>query len=131
MNKHPHSPTYSDTPTYYTSGYSGDEWRTDALSAVDWLGNTFKLGDRVMYCIGAGRGQMMALGTVKQIRTKNVVFYSYDSSKGRYQVPGVEVEVQVLTEKTSGNWNNGERTKPAWVNPMNVTALENINNPPT
>lgn len=27
-------------------------------SAVDWRGNRFRIGDTVMYCIGASRGQM-------------------------------------------------------------------------
>jgi hypothetical protein len=38
------------------------------LSAEDWLGKRFSVGDKVMYCIGAGRGQQMAIGTVKFIR---------------------------------------------------------------
>lgn len=132
---HPHSPTYSDTPTYHQPGGWGDSWRTDVLSAVDWLGNTFKLGDKVIYCIGAGRGQMMAIGTVRQIRAKDVQYRDWsqsalDDKTGQSRETVVktrtEIEVQVLTEKTSGHWGNRERTKPAWVNPMNVTSLENI-----
>jgi hypothetical protein len=127
VTDHPHSPTYSDTPTFHQPGGWGDQWRTDALSAVDWLGNTFRLGERVMYCIGAGRGQMMAVGTVKQIRALDGLRWHWDrETNTRSQIPHTTVEVQVLTEKTSGGWNNKERSKPAWVNPMNITALNNL-----
>ena len=78
------------------------------VAATDWRGNRFSVGDMVMYCVGAGRGQMMAEGRVLQIRP------------GKYTT----IEVQVLTERTSGAWNNGKRTRPAWVNPMNITALK-------
>lgn len=37
------------------------------IAATDWLGNEFKLGDRVLYCISAGRGQQMAIGIVKEM----------------------------------------------------------------
>ncbi len=123
MKQHPHSPVFSDTPTYYQPrSWSDEQWRTDVLSAVDWLGHTFKVGERVMYCIGAGRGQMMALGTVQQIRAKPGKHWDLETR--RYVEEGVfDVEVQVLTEKTSGHWGNKERSKPAWVNPMNITAI--------
>lgn len=125
----PHSPTFSDTPTFHQKGGWGDQWRTDGQSAVDWLGNTFSLGDKVMYCIGAGRGQMMAIGTVRQIRSREVTLYGWNpETRERMSEPGVEVEVQVLTEKTSGHWDNEGRSKPAWVNPMNITALAELPN---
>lgn len=127
MAAHPHSPTYSDTPTYYQPRSSGDLWRTDGQSAVDWLGNTFKLGDMVIYCIGAGSGQIMAVGEVQQIRTMSTTVWKYDhKTKQRWTEPDVEVEVLVLTKKTSSYSENQERAKPAWVNPMNITALANI-----
>ncbi len=84
--------------------YQGDT----CVAATDWRGNRFCVGDMVMYCIGAGRGQMMAEGRVLHIR-KNL---SYP-----------QIEIQVLTERTSGSWNNGKRTRPAWVNAMNITAI--------
>lgn len=135
MPEHPHSPTYSDDPAYYQVGGWGDQWRTDVISAVDWLGHTFKVGDKVMYCISAGRGQMMAIGEVKQIRARQEPRYRWENhpdpeQTGRQRVLTGHVdvvEVQVLTERTSGGWNNKERTKPAWVNPMNITSLANIN----
>ena len=71
---------------------------------IDWLGNRVEVGDVVMYAIAAGRGQQMAMGTVEQI-----------------VATGDTYKVQVLTEKTSGRWGNGPRTRPAWVNPMNIT----------
>lgn len=77
------------------------------VSATDWLGNRFRVGEMVMYCVGAGRGQLMAIGRVLQIQID-----AYDN-----------IKVQVLTEKTSGRWNNTQRTRPAWVNPMNITAI--------
>lgn len=118
----PHSPEFTDNPTFYTPGGYGQEYRTDGVSAVDWLGNRFKLGDLVMYCIGAGRGQMMALGRVQRIRAhKQSPYWDAEARKQVKDGWRWEVEVQVLTERTSGRWGNEARTKPAWVNPMNIT----------
>lgn len=77
---------------------------------IDWLGNRVEVGDVVMYAIGARRGQQMAMGTVQQIEATGSTYEPY--------------KVQVLTEKTSGHWSNGPRTKPAWVNPTNITLWE-------
>ena len=111
------------------------------VSAVDWRGNRFRIGDTVMYCIGAGRGQMMALGTVVQIRseektrregrraepgetpTRILDWHDPPVPWVDFDVPYDDVTVQVLTETTSGRWNNETRSKPAWVNPMNITAM--------
>lgn len=114
------------------------------VSAVDWLGNRFSVGDQVMYCISAGRGQMMAIGEVIQIKSEVRQNRSYRKAEpgeepdlaewasltgmvhpGRVSVftDYDDVTVQVRTLKTSGHWDNGERSKPAWVNPMNITAL--------
>jgi|ERR1044072_3788263 len=132
MHQHPHSPEYD-----------GDT----VVSAVDWLGNRFAVGDTVMYCISAGRGQMMALGEVVQIQNEvRQTRELRDPEPGEepdwipYARPGLEpgpgkvsvwvpwdlVTVQVRTLKTSGHWNNEKRTKPAWVNPMNITALKSV-----
>jgi hypothetical protein len=86
--------------------YDGNE----CVAATDWLGNRFRVGEVVMYCVGAGRGQMMAIGRVLKI--------DYDATR-----PYDSFKIQVLTEKTSGNWNNEKRTRPAFVNPMNITAI--------
>jgi hypothetical protein len=91
------------------------------VSAKDWLGNTVRVGEKVLYCIAAGRGQMMAIGTLLEI---NIVEREY----GDWCDPSIkhverELKTKVLTEKTSGQWNNEKRTKPANVNPMNITAL--------
>lgn len=120
------------------------------VSAVDWLGNRFRVGEQVMYCIGAGRGQMMAIGEVIQIKHEVRQHRSYRDAE-----PGEEpdwggwtdtrghtwparmsvytdydyVTVQVRTLKTSGHWGNEERTRPAWVNPMNITALSAVRTP--
>lgn len=129
MSNHPHSPVFTDNPTYHQPGGYGTNYRTDGVAAVDWLGNPFRLGDLVMYCVGAGRGQMMALGRVKQIRAHEVDDWDYRIVDGqrKWTQDGKrwDVEVQVLTEQTSGHWGNEKRTKPAWVNPMNITAFIN------
>lgn len=121
----PSDPEFSDTPTFERKDY-GSEKRTDVLSAVDWLGKRFHVGDEVMYCIGAGRGQMMALGTVQAMRAtekRELVSCKWAENKRTDEVwrNYWDVEVQVLTERTSGAWGNEKRTRPAWVNPMNIT----------
>lgn len=117
MSLHPSSPTFSDTPVW-----DANDKRTDVLSAVDWLGNRFKVGDQVLYCIAAGRGQMMALGEVRAIRAWENMRKDWDRETREY-IAGFEVEVQVVTQRTSGSWNNKQRTRPAWVNPMNITSM--------
>lgn len=114
-----------------------------AVSAVDWLGNRFAVGDKVMYCISAGRGQMMAVGEVMQIKVEqkfhrtqvpadgddpDALAYPYtpDCFYRVVQSPYDQVTVQVRTLKTSGRWDNTERSKPAWVNPMNITSLSGV-----
>lgn len=132
----PSNPEFSDTPTYYKKEEWGDLYRTDVLSAIDWLGHQFRVGDNVMYCIGAGRGQMMAIGEVKAIRaTEKQELKSWDweaQPDGRSKCVNEvwedywDIEVQVLTTKTSGAWDNTKRTRPAWVNPMNITAFGSL-----
>ncbi len=73
-----------------------------------------------MYCVGAGRGQLMAYGVVKQIRTTPGRHYNYELRD--YELVD-DIEVQVLTSATSGSWNNDKRIRPAWVNPLNITAI--------
>lgn len=125
--RNPSAPEFSDTPTFEAKEY--EPKRTDVLSAVDWLGNRFHVGDTVMYCIGAGRGQMMALGTVQAMRAQEcqeLVSWDWEGNKRVNEVRRDywNVEVQVLTERTSGSWDNEKRTRPAWVNPMNITLWE-------
>jgi hypothetical protein len=94
----------------------------EVLSAVDWLGQRFGLGDVVIYCIAAGKGQMLALG--------RVVDFEYIPEQRNAMRPAwvraAELYVRVLTERTSGRWNNVERSAPAWVNPMNVTLAKGV-----
>lgn len=115
------------------------EWDADGnvIGATDWLGNVFKVGDQVTYCIGAGRGQMMAIGRVLKLKNEVKQRMEFrEPKKGetpnykgpytgldyvRYRVLYDCITVQVLTLKTSGP--SAKRTKPAWVNPMNITAL--------
>jgi hypothetical protein len=112
------------------------------VSAVDWLGNRFAVGEQVIYCISAGRGQMMAIGEVVQIKTEKQFWREtldcepdhpdarYWEARNQYyryvERPYDDVTVQVRTLKTSGRWNNEERKSPAWVNAMNVTALKAV-----
>lgn len=110
------------------------------ISAEDWLGNRFGVGDLVMYCISAGRGQMMAIGRVKALRirenskTQRVYSDEWEDDLHRRKKSWMEdvpqhlwvVEVQVLTDRTSGYWGNERRTRPAWVNEMNITAVTGI-----
>ena len=129
----PKNPVFSDNETYETvpkNSTYGTKWRTDVLSADDWLGHMFMVGDTVMYCIGAGHGQMMAIGKILKIRARTYD-RGYWTGVWTPETPRVyvktgeqtDVEVQVLTEKTSGSWDNTKRSKPAWVNPMNITAI--------
>lgn len=98
--QHPHSPDYDE--------------QGNPVSAVDWQGNRFHLGQLVYYCIGAGRGQLMAVGTVVKIRVKDGESWNGETKQF--------VEVSVHTRKTAGSWDNKERSKPTWVNPINITA---------
>jgi hypothetical protein len=116
----------------------------EVIAATDWLGNRFTVGDLVMYCIGAGRGQMMAVGRVLKIRSEvkfrhssrearegeahTRLLHYYDPPKRWVdeQLPYDDITVQVITGRTSGLWGNGQRSRPAWVNPMNVTALTGL-----
>lgn len=83
------------------------------VAATDWLGRRFTVGDTVMYCISASRGSLMAIGKV----VKMEIWKTGGWSALDY------VRVQVLTMKTSGQWDNEVRTRAAWVNPMNITAI--------
>ncbi len=135
--RHPRSPGYDTEGTGFV------------LSAVDWRGIRFHVGEQVMYCVSAGRSQMMAIGEVKQIKVdkserrfarppreddpEDKIKYEYNNSTKTYDKnkPFVwdalefdDITVQVLTSKTSGRWDNKARTRPAWVNPMNITAMD-------
>lgn len=102
------------------------------VGGIDWLGNEFRIGDLVMYCISAGRGQMMAVGEVVAIRAKPITEWVNRDELGtegyrpRHRLVDARVEVQVLTAKTSGHWNNRARTRPAWVNEMNITSVKGV-----
>lgn len=122
-NSWPHSPEFGPIPTFVEGTYSGSMWHTHVVSAVDWLGARFHVGEKVIYCIGAGRGQVMAIGTVKSMRCREKYAYNLAGTTKARQPAGWEIEVQVLTERTSSTWSESKRTKPAWVNAINVTAM--------
>lgn len=92
----------------------------EVVSALDWLGNRFSVGDTVLYCVGAGRGQLMAYGKVLKIRA--CARTKWDPEV-RDVVHFEDITVSVLTERTSGEWDNGKRSRPGSVNPLNITAL--------
>ncbi len=99
----------------------------EVIAATDWLGNSFTVGDLVMYCIGAGRGQMMAIGRVLKMKTETKKRYAGRDENGvQLYAPYDDITVQVFTYRTSGAWDNGQRTRPAWINPMNVTAITGL-----
>ncbi|MFI5840586.1 hypothetical protein ACIA8K_12840 [Catenuloplanes sp. NPDC051500] len=106
------------------------------IALTDWLGGTVRVGDMVLYCIGAGRGQQLAYGVVKQLVADQKMGWGnraaepdetpdYVTEAGgrwmRTQEPYWDYGVQVHTQGVSG-W-GGKRERAAWVNPMNVTAL--------
>lgn len=93
----------------------------ECIAATDWLGNRFAVGETVLYCIGAGRGQLMAIGKVLKMWAEDKVVWDHDLRK---HVPGADIKVQVLTERTSGGWDSGPRTRPAMVTPLNITAIK-------
>lgn len=115
--------SYSKHPTALVDDEEG------LVGGIDWLGNEFRIGDEVMYCISAGRGQMMAIGKVVAVRALPISEWANpherenEGYRYRSEIVGAKVEVQVLTERTSGAWNNKTRTRPAWVNEMNITAM--------
>ncbi len=112
------------------------------VAATDWLGNTFRVGEQVMYCIGAGRGQMMAIGEVVKIDSERTTrgFLRHATPEETPDVirdderwvwddlPYDDVRVMVRTLRTSGRFREEPRSKPAWVNPMNITALPAVVN---
>lgn len=82
------------------------------VSAVDWLGNRFRIGDQVLYCITQGSGGLMAYGTVVEIA---------DAGHARFDM----LTVKVRTLGTASEWKHraGERRHATWVNAYNVTAV--------
>lgn len=119
----PHSPEFGPIATFQEGTYAGQPWLTHVTSAVDWLGKRFSVGEKVLYCIGAGgHRQRMAIGTVKAMRARQTYDYNIGGTTKARLLADWEIEVLVLTERTSSVSNN-RRTKPAWVNPCNVTAL--------
>lgn len=106
---HPHSPIRNEDG--------------EIVSAVDWLGNRFSVGEYVIYAVGAGRGQLMAYGKVLKIIGEKKTLWDHEKME-HYE--GEAISVQVLTEQTSSDWGgewSGKRKRPAMINPLNVTAL--------
>jgi hypothetical protein len=98
----------------------------ECVSAVDWLGNRFHVGDRVLYSIHAGSSTEVAIGEVLAIKSE----HHERSRVGRNHPDGTEmwrsawdkITVTVLTEKSSGSGTSRlARTRPAQVKAQNVT----------
>src|SRR4051812_46380328 len=123
VGAYPYAPEFGPIPSFLGGSYAGPPWLTHVVSAVDWLGKRFHIGDKVLYCIGTGgRRQCMAVGVVKAIRARQIHEYNHAGTT-QARLPAVwEIEVQVLTERTSRVGNN-KSSRPAWVNPRNITAL--------
>jgi hypothetical protein len=83
------------------------------VGGTDWNSNPYAEGDWVLYAVGAGRGQAVAYGKILKIILKN----------NTHSNTHLEYKVQVQTYMTSAKWGNASRTRPAYVNPMNITAL--------
>jgi hypothetical protein len=83
----------------------------DLVGGKDWNGQYYKADDWVIYAVGAGHGQMIAYGQILKLDLKE----DYSDR--------LEYRVQVLTHRTSGSWGSRKRLRPAFVNPMNITAL--------
>lgn len=120
----------------------------NCISALDWRGNRFHVGETVMYCIGAGRGQRMAIGQVlemqaepRKTKTERLIrpgetptrTYETTWEKTPRLIELIEVEehyhdfkIKVLTEETSGEWDGEKRTRPAWPQPVNMTAIPQV-----
>lgn len=86
------------------------------VAAQDWLGSTFRVGDRVIYCITSNPGGRMAIGVVT--RLEELIL-----ERGHGRPDWREVRVQVRTERTSESYDFGKRARPAWVTASNITAL--------
>lgn len=99
--------------TYIEDGKYADFVGERLVGGIDWNGQPYSEGDWVIYAIGAGRGQAIAYGKVLKTILKD----------NGYSTTRLAYKVQVQTYMTSANWNNQSRTRPAYVNPMNVTAL--------
>ncbi len=128
MIQFPHSPQRDD--------------KGRVISAVDWLGNRFHVGDHVLYSIHHGDTHMMALGEVLQIKAVMRPAKKYrDPEPGeqpdfvndladppiglvKYTTFYDEVTVRVRTLRTADPYCKGERKGGAWVNPNNITKAQ-------
>lgn len=114
-------------------------------AATDWLGNTFRVGQRVLYAIHDGDSQQMALGTVIKIVSEgdrqvygfrlaeageeaDFVNEINDEKHHWVRVPQTteNLAVSVKTEQTSNTWDNRKRTRATWVKSSNITAFPNL-----
>ena len=82
---------------------------------VDWLGNTYMVGDKVLYPRMSGRSVEMALGTVDS-------FY-----RGSRDYGDDEIKVRIRVEKGSRftDW-NGDKGNPHDRPPVTIGIIENI-----
>ncbi len=88
------------------------------VSAVDWLGNRFRVGDPVLYTINGDGTREIALGKVIYIAVAQRVDWT--------GLPYDEVTVQVLTAGTAAPYDANARTKPAWPRATNITAVAGL-----
>ncbi len=90
------------------------------VSALDWLGNRFRLGDPVIYTVnGAGTSvRDIAIGKVTNI----VASRHADWTGAEYDI----INVQVLTAATGRASDNRPRLVPCWPRAYNITALTGL-----
>lgn len=123
------------------------------ITAIDWLGNRLRIGDRVTYCISAGRGQQMAIGILEELRpvltedmtkwievpdpgtTPNHWNQKPGEPKQRYVNNGERIWVIYKTYEyaetkirrlAASGWDGKNEKAARFVNEMNVTSLEGI-----
>lgn len=117
------------------------------VSAVDWRGNRFAVGDEVLYCVADGYSYCTAVGRVIEIAVKTIqrrrdVETTADDPEGHHRpwfdpdryyrtehFPVDDVRVLVQTLQTASHGDKGPRAKPGWVNPWNITALNPVGSP--
>lgn len=137
--------TYNLPLMYDLQHHPSEPVRDDSgeiLSAQDWLGNRFHVGEQVLYCVATGStGCAMAIGIVVRIVSDTKTRYDYRPARddetpdfvNRYSNPPTnwmtievaydDMRVMVRTLRTSASFDNGKRTRNSWVTAMNITAL--------
>ncbi|MEU4155733.1 hypothetical protein [Actinoplanes sp. NPDC026670] len=106
------------------------------VSAVDWLGQRFTEGEKVLYCVFSSGRATTALGVVERIQAEQCTGWTYREA-GEGDVVSHEANGKSWTKDTYTYWQvgvmvrtlktaeDGDVAKPrnSWINAFNVTAL--------